>query len=129
MRRGKGGRGLAACRRSSVPAARVQPVFLASQPPKNAVSRSRTCRARVTHARTRNPGVREMSVRLSREGDARARIARPIVVAVLSFSCAVAIAQQRPDAGQVLEQQTREPLRLPPPAEDEVRPRERKRVA
>ena len=46
-----------------------------------------------------------MSVRLSREGGARARIARPIVVAVLSFSCAVAIAQQRPDAGQILEQQ------------------------
>ena len=64
-----------------------------------------------------------MSVRLFREGRARTRIARPIVVAVLSFSCAVAIAQQRPDAGQILEQQTREPLRLPPPAEDEVRPR------
>jgi hemolysin activation/secretion protein len=64
-----------------------------------------------------------MSVRLFRGGGARARIARPIVVAVLSFSCAVAIAQQRPDAGQILEQQTREPLRLPPPAEDEIRPR------
>jgi len=62
-----------------------------------------------------------MSIRLFREGDARARIAKPIVVAVLSFSCAVAIAQQRPDAGQLLEQQ-REPLRLPPP-EDDVRPR------
>ena len=59
--------------------------------------------------KTRNPGVREMS-RLIREGDARARIARPIVVAVLSFSCAVAIAQQRPDAGQILEQQTREQI-------------------
>ena len=58
-----------------------------------------------------------MSVRLFREGDARARIARPIVVAVLSFSCAVAIAQQRPDAGQILEQQ-REPLRLPPPPDE-----------
>lgn len=63
-----------------------------------------------------------MSVRLFREGDARARIARPIVVAVLSFSCAVAIAQQRPDAGQILEQQ-REPLRLPPPPDDDIRPR------
>ncbi len=50
------------------------------------------------------------------------RIVRPIVVAVLSLASAVAIAQQRPDAGQILEQ-TREPLRLPPPAEDEVRPR------
>jgi len=62
-----------------------------------------------------------MSVRLFREGDARARIAKPIVVAVLSFSCALAIAQQAPDAGQLLQQQ-REPLRLPPP-EDDVRPR------
>jgi hemolysin activation/secretion protein len=52
--------------------------------------------------------------------------ARPIVVAVLSFTNAVAVAQvlpkDRPDAGRILEQ-TREPLRLPPPAEDEVRPR------
>src|SRR5512134_4088195 len=87
MHRGMGGRGLAACRRSSV------------------------------------SGAREMSIRLFRDGDARARIARPIVVAVLSFSCAVAIAQQRPDAGQILEQQTRQPLRLPPPPDDEVRPR------
>ena len=62
-----------------------------------------------------------MSVRLFREGDARARIAKPIVVAVRSFSCALAIAQQAPDAGQLLQQQ-REPLRLPPP-EDDVRPR------
>jgi hemolysin activation/secretion protein len=62
-----------------------------------------------------------MSVRLFREGDARARIAKPIVVAVLSFSCAVAFAQQPPDAGQLLQQQ-REPLRLPPP-EDDLRPR------
>ena len=54
---------------------------------------------------------------------ARARIARPIVVAVLSLASAVAIGQQRPDAGQILEQQTREPLRLPPPADDDVRPR------
>jgi len=71
-----------------------------------------------------------MSVRLFREGDAPGRIAKPIVVAVLSFSCGVAIGQpapdpallqQRPDAGKVLQQQ-REPLRLPPP-EDDVRPR------
>lgn len=73
-----------------------------------------------------------MSVRLFRAGDARARIAKPIVVAVLSISCGVAIAQpapapdpallqQRPDAGKLLQQQ-REPLRLPPP-EDDVRPR------
>jgi hemolysin activation/secretion protein len=63
-----------------------------------------------------------MSIRLVREGGARARVARPIVVAVLSFSCAVAMAQQQPpDAGQILQQQ-REPLRLPPP-QDDVRPR------
>jgi len=62
-----------------------------------------------------------MSIRLLREGDARVRIARPIVVAVLSFSCGVAIAQQPPDSGQLLQQQ-REPLRLPAPADD-VRPR------
>jgi hemolysin activation/secretion protein len=63
-----------------------------------------------------------MNLRLFRERDARARIAKPIVVAVLSFASALAMAQQRPDAGQILEQ-TREPLRLPPPAEDDVRPR------
>jgi hemolysin activation/secretion protein len=63
-----------------------------------------------------------MSVRVLRESDARARIARPIIVAVLSVASAVAVAQQRPDAGQILEQ-TREPLRLPPPADDDVRPR------
>jgi hemolysin activation/secretion protein len=49
-------------------------------------------------------------------------IARPIVVAVLALASAVASAQQRPDAGQVLEQQ-RQPLRLPPPPDDEIRPR------
>jgi hemolysin activation/secretion protein len=67
-----------------------------------------------------------MNFRLFRERDARERIARPIVVAVLSLTSAVAVAQvlpkDRPDAGRILEQ-TREPLRLPPPAEDEVRPR------
>ena len=63
-----------------------------------------------------------MSFRNFRESfDARPRIARPIVVAVLSLASAVAIAQQRPDAGQILEQ-TREPLRLPAP-EGDVRPR------
>lgn len=54
--------------------------------------------------------------------DAQPRIAKPIVVAVLSLASAVAIAQVRPDAGSILEQQ-REPLRLPPPAEEDVRPR------
>jgi hemolysin activation/secretion protein len=59
---------------------------------------------------------------LFRERDARPRIAKPIVVAVLSVASAVAVAQQKPDAGQILEQ-TREPLRLPPPADADVRPR------
>jgi hemolysin activation/secretion protein len=68
-----------------------------------------------------------MSIRVLRERDSardsRARVSRPIVVAVLSLAAATAIAQVRPpDAGQVLEQQ-REPLRLPPPPADEVRPR------
>jgi hemolysin activation/secretion protein len=52
----------------------------------------------------------------------RARIVRPIVVAVLSVASAVAVAQQRPDAGQILEQ-TREPLRLPPPVDADVTPK------
>lgn len=43
-----------------------------------------------------------------------------IAIAVLSLT-SLASAQQRPDAGQVLEQ-TREPLRLPPPADATVRP-------
>ena len=47
---------------------------------------------------------------------------RPLVVAALSLASAVAIAQVRPDAGQILEQ-TREPLRLPPPADADVRPK------
>ena len=65
-----------------------------------------------------------MSVRL-RGGDVRLRITRPIVVAVLSFSSALTVAQvpaERPDAGQILQQQ-REPLRLPPPPDDSIRPR------
>jgi hemolysin activation/secretion protein len=63
-----------------------------------------------------------MSLRRSSGRSARARAVRPIVVAVLSLASAVAIAQQRPDAGQVLEQQ-RQPLRLPPPPPDDIRPR------
>jgi hemolysin activation/secretion protein len=69
-----------------------------------------------------------MSLRLFRESDTPGRITRRIVVAVLSISSGVAIAQapppriERPDAGRILEQQ-REPLRLPPPADDDVKPR------
>ena len=47
---------------------------------------------------------------------------KPFVVAVLALASSAAIAQVRPDAGQVLEQ-TREPLRLPPPREADVLPR------
>jgi hemolysin activation/secretion protein len=49
------------------------------------------------------------------------RITKPIVVAVLSVASAVSLAQERPDAGQILQQQ-REPLRLPAPVDD-VRPK------
>ena len=66
-----------------------------------------------------------MSFRFRTESEERTRrarrIAAPIVVAVLSFASAASLAQVRPDAGQILEQ-TREPLRLPPPPDD-VRPR------
>ena len=47
---------------------------------------------------------------------------KPFVVAVLALASSAAIAQVRPDAGQLLEQQ-REPLRLPPPKEADVLPR------
>jgi hemolysin activation/secretion protein len=65
-----------------------------------------------------------MSVCVLRERGAPTRIARPIVVAVLTLASAAAVAQlpPRPDAGQILEQQ-REPLRLPPPADADVRPK------
>jgi hemolysin activation/secretion protein len=59
---------------------------------------------------------------LCRPKNSALRKFRPIVVAVLSVASAVAVAQQRPDAGQILQQQ-REPLRLPPPPPDELRPR------
>ena len=66
-----------------------------------------------------------MSVCVLRERDAGTRLSRPVVVAVLSLASAATLAQQlppRPDAGQILEQQ-REPLRLPPPADADVRPK------
>ena len=65
-----------------------------------------------------------MSACVLRERGARLRLARPIVVAVLALASAAAVAQlpPRPDAGQILEQQ-REPLRLPPPADADVRPK------
>jgi hemolysin activation/secretion protein len=44
------------------------------------------------------------------------------VLAALLLASAAAFAQQRPDSGQVLEQNTRQPLRLPPP-EEPVLPR------
>ena len=65
-----------------------------------------------------------MSVGVLGERGARVRFARPIVVAVLTLASAAALAQlpPRPDAGQILEQQ-RQPLRLPPPADADVRPK------
>ena len=122
MHSGKGGRELVLRRLLPAHRARGRRFLPSRCPPKNAALRARTSRARVTCVRTKNCGVREMSLRVLRERDARTRIARPIVVAVLSFASAVAVAQQRPDAGQILEQQ-REPLRLPPPPPDEIRPR------
>jgi hemolysin activation/secretion protein len=70
-----------------------------------------------------------MRIGVITEREAKSRARRPIVVAVLSVSSAVAMAQvppdlpkERPDAGRVLEQ-TREPLRLPAPAPEDIRPR------
>jgi hemolysin activation/secretion protein len=65
-----------------------------------------------------------MSAGVLGERGARVRFARPIVVAVLTLASAAALAQlpPRPDAGQILEQQ-RQPLRLPPPADADVRPK------
>ena len=65
-----------------------------------------------------------MSIGVLGERGARVRFARPIVVAVLTLASAAALAQlpPRPDAGQILEQQ-RQPLRLPPPADADVRPK------
>lgn len=47
---------------------------------------------------------------------------KSLLAAMLAVASSAAMAQVRPDAGQVLEQ-TREPLRLPPPREAEVLPR------
>src|SRR5574341_961279 len=125
MHRGKGGWGVAARRLLSVRRARGQRSVISSRCSKNVAFRACTSRACAAHARTRNPGGMEMRLRLFRERDARLRVTRPILVAVLSISCAVAVAQQppdRPDAGNILQQQ-REPLRLPPPPPDEIRPK------
>ncbi len=43
-------------------------------------------------------------------------LGKPVLISVLALVSAAAMAQQRPDAGRVLEQ-SREPLRLPPPAQ------------
>lgn len=47
----------------------------------------------------------------------RTALLQPIAFLVLANVSVFALAQQRPDAGQVLEQATRQPLRLPPPEE------------
>lgn len=57
-----------------------------------------------------------------RRFSASRRVARLLGAALLSLSSAAVIAQVRPDAGQILERQ-REPLRLPPPPPDELRPK------
>ena len=62
---------------------------------KRFVLRSYTCRAQETRVR---------------------KIAKSSALAVLFFASVSALAQQAPDAGQLL-QQSREPLRLPPPSE------------
>lgn len=48
---------------------------------------------------------------------ARDALLRPLALLLLASVSAFALAQKRPDAGQVLEQATRQPLRLPPPEE------------
>jgi len=58
----------------------------------------------------------------SQEVTGARKMGKPFMVAVLALASSAAIAQVRPDAGQVLEQ-TREPLRLPPPREADVLPR------
>jgi hemolysin activation/secretion protein len=45
------------------------------------------------------------------------RALEPFAFLVLGLASGFALAQQRPDAGQVLEQTTRQPIRLPPPEE------------
>ena len=47
----------------------------------------------------------------------RSGLLQPLAFVVLALASVCALAQQRPDAGQVLEQATRQPLRLPPPEE------------
>src|SRR5688572_8017168 len=96
MHWGKGGRGHVAHRLSSVSFARGQSLRRFPRPSKKAAFGARSCCVRIKRSRT-------------------------IVVAVLSVASAVALAQERPDAGQILQQQ-REPLRLPAPADD-VRPK------
>ncbi len=50
------------------------------------------------------------------------RPVKPFAFAFLAFTSICAFAQVRPDAGQILEQ-TREPVRVPPPVDADVRPR------
>jgi hemolysin activation/secretion protein len=54
--------------------------------------------------------------------DARVVIAKTFAIALLALVSALAYSQERPDSGQIL-QQTREPFRLPPPAEPDLRPK------
>src|SRR5262245_16535682 len=127
MHRGMGGRGSAARRVLPVCRVRAHRSFCSSSRSKNVAFITHMRRVRVTPAPTINPGVRQMSVGLLRERDARVRIARPIVVAILALASSTAGAQQPgiDRAGKVLEQTKeplQEPLRLQRPRED-VTPR------
>ena len=57
-----------------------------------------------------------MTAQLFSGSATRRVLAKQVGFVALLLASALAIAQQRPDAGQILEQ-TREPLRLPPPSE------------
>ena len=62
-----------------------------------------------------------MNVHWFAASSVRSGLVQPFAFVLLALASALALAQQRPDAGQVLEQ-TRQPLRLPPP-EEPVLPR------
>jgi hemolysin activation/secretion protein len=63
-----------------------------------------------------------MTIRFHFGIDARSAIAKSFAFAFLALASVLVFAQDRPDAGTVL-QQTREPFRLPPPQEPDLRPK------
>src|SRR5215510_6442719 len=114
MHRGMGGRGSAARRVLPVCSVCAHGSSYSSPRSRNVALITHTRRVRVARAPTINPGVREMSVGLLRERNARPRIARPVVVAILALASTTVGAQQPSidRAGKVLEQ-TKEPLQEP----------------